>query len=132
MKKVSAGIICRNGKMLICQRPEGKTLAGYWEFPGGKLEEGETMPECLKRELKEELGIDAQIGKFFMESVYKYDFGEIALSVYFAEIDAAQELILNVHPRVEWIDPADLDKYTFAPADLPITAELKKYFAKLH
>ena len=72
--------------MLICQRPEGKTLAGYWEFPGGKLEEGETMPECLKRELKEELGIDAQIGNFFMESVYKYDFGEIALSVYFAEL----------------------------------------------
>ena len=130
MKKVAGGIICRNGRILICQRPEGKTLAGYWEFPGGKLEAGETMQDCLKRELKEELGIDAQIGSFFMESVYKYAFGEISLCAYFATIDSSQELVLNEHPRVEWIIPDDLDKYAFAPADLPITAALKKYFAE--
>ena len=67
MKKVSAGIVCRNGKILICQRPKGKSLAGFWEFPGGKLEEGESLQDCLKRELKEELDIEVAVGDFFME-----------------------------------------------------------------
>ena len=68
MKDVSAGIIVRNGKIFIAQRPEGKPLPNVWEFPGGKLEPGETLPQCLKRELKEELDVDAEIGEFIMNT----------------------------------------------------------------
>ena len=62
VKEVGTGIIVRNGKIFIGQRPEGKPLAGLWEFPGGKLEAGETIEQCLKRELKEELDVEAEIG----------------------------------------------------------------------
>lgn len=130
MKKVSAGIVCRNGKILICQRPEGKSLAGFWEFPGGKLEEGESLQDCLKRELKEELDIEVAVGDFFMESVYQYEFGEISLNAYFATLSADQEPVLKEHPQLAWINPKDLGAYAFAPADLPIVEALKKYFLK--
>ena len=130
MKKVSAGIVCRNGKMLICQRPKGKSLAGFWEFPGGKLEEGESLQDCLKRELKEELDIEVAVGDFFMESVYQYEFGEISLNAYFATLSADQEPVLKEHPQLAWINPKDLGAYAFAPADLPIVEALKKYFLK--
>ncbi len=128
MKKVSAGIVCRNGKILICQRPKGKSLAGFWEFPGGKLEEGESLQDCLKRELKEELDIEVAVGDFFMESVYQYEFGEISLNAYFATLSADQEPVLKEHPQLAWINPKDLGAYAFAPADLPIVEALKKYF----
>ena len=130
MKKVSAGIVCRNGKILICQRPKGKSLAGFWEFPGGKLEEGESLQGCLKRELKEELDIEVAVGDFFMESVYQYEFGEISLNAYFATLSADQEPVLKEHPQLAWINPKDLGAYAFAPADLPIVDALKKYFLK--
>ena len=130
MKKVSAGIVCRNGKILICQRPKGKSLAGFWEFPGGKLEEGESLQDCLKRELKEELDIEIAVGDFFMESVYQYEFGEISLNAYFATLSADQEPVLKEHPQLVWINPKDLGAYAFAPADLPIVEALKKYFLK--
>lgn len=130
MKKVSAGIVCRNGKILICQRPKGKSLAGFWEFPGGKLEEGESLQDCLKRELKEELDIEVAVGDFFMESVYQYEFGEISLNAYFATLSADQEPVLKEHPQLAWINPKDLGAYAFAPADLPIVEALKKYFLK--
>ena len=129
-KQVSTGIILHEGKILIGQRKRGKPQELLWEFPGGKQEEGETMPECLYRELKEELDIEVAVGDFFMESVYQYEFGEISLNAYFATLSADQEPVLKEHPQLAWINPKDLGAYAFAPADLPIVEALKKYFLK--
>ena len=70
---VTAAILVRDGKILIAQRKSSDHLAGKWEFPGGKIEYGETPEDCLKRELHEEFGIDTRIGVFLAESVYHYD-----------------------------------------------------------
>ena len=103
MKDVSAGIIVRNGKIFIAQRPEGKPLPNVWEFPGGKLEPGETLPQCLKRELKEELDVDAEIGEFIMNTTYGYASGEFRINVYRVHIPDDAEPKLNVHQNAAWV-----------------------------
>lgn len=125
MKDVSAGIIVRNGKIFIAQRPEGKPLPNVWEFPGGKLEPGETLPQCLKRELKEELDVDAEIGEFIMNTTYGYASGEFRINVYRVHIPNDAEPKLNVHQNAAWVTPAEMDNYEFPPADTDIIRHLK-------
>ncbi len=125
MKEVSAGIIVRNGKIFIAQRPEGKPLPNVWEFPGGKQEPGETLPQCLKRELKEELDVDAEIGDFLMDTTYGYQYGEFRINVYRVHISDNAELKLNVHQNAAWVTPAEMDAYEFPPADRDIIRRLK-------
>lgn len=124
MKKVTAAIIINNGKILIAQRAENQKLAGKWEFPGGKIEPGETPEECLKREINEELGIDIEVNDFFDESTYKYDTGAIRLLAYKSRwIDG--EYKLTVHSQIKWVKPHELENYEFAPADIPFVNKLK-------
>ncbi len=125
MITVIAAIINKDGKVLIAQRAQGQRLAGKWEFPGGKLEEGETPQECLKRELKEELDMDIEVGEYFGESVYHYQTGTIRLLFYRARM-LGGGCKLNVHSRVEWVEPRELAKYDFVPADLPIVDKLRE------
>lgn len=126
MKTVAAAILIRDKKIFIAQRPEGKSLAHFWEFPGGKQEPNETLPECLHRELSEELNIDAQIGNFFMTSSFSYDFGTIELHSYFATVSSDQQVISNEHENTAWVAPEELSNYNFAPADVEIVAALSK------
>lgn len=126
MKTVAAAILIRDNKIFIAQRPQGKSLAHFWELPGGKQEPGETLPECLKRELSEELNINAEIGDFFMTSVYKYDFGTIELHSYFATVSPEQKVISNEHENTAWVSPQELSSYNFAPADIEIITQLGK------
>ena len=70
--EVSAGILTRDGRVLACQRRVGQAHSGKWEFPGGKREPGETIEECLRRELREELGIDAELGAMVWRTEYSY------------------------------------------------------------
>lgn len=126
MKTVAAAILIRDKKIFIAQRPEGKSLAHFWEFPGGKQEPDETLPECLHRELSEELNIDAQIGDFFMTSSFSYDFGTIELHSYFATVSPDQQVISNEHENTAWVTPEELSNYNFAPADVEIVAALSK------
>ncbi len=128
MKDVSAGIITCNGKLLIAQRRHGKNQEYLWEFPGGKLEEGETLPQCLQREIKEELDKEITIGDFFMTSVYEYENGAIRLHAYFATTNKPEIPSHMDHEQVKWIDWAQIDDYTFAPADIPIKNALKKLY----
>ncbi len=125
MKDVSAGIIVRNGKVFIAQRPEGKPLPNVWEFPGGKLEAGETLPQCLKRELKEELSIEAEIGDFIMSTTYEYANGKFRINVYRVHIPDYVQPRLNVHQKAAWVTPAEMDDYEFPPADKDIIRHLK-------
>lgn len=125
-KKVAAGIISHGEKFLIAQRRHGKTCEYLWEFPGGKLEAGETMEQCLKRELMEELHLSITVGDYFMTSTYAYDFGTIELHAFFA---TCKENDLSFHPdheQARWVSLQEMDNYAFPPADKPILEALKK------
>ncbi len=126
VKQVSTGIIRHNGRILIGQRKRGKPQEFLWEFPGGKREPGETMPECLYRELKEEFGLETEIGDFIMTSPYDYETGSIVLHAYFVSAHDAEIKKLDAHEQYKWVMPSELSDYEFAPADRPIVAALLK------
>lgn len=123
MKEVTAAIIVHNGKVLIAQRSDGQ-MAGFWEFPGGKVEPGETYEECLRREIKEELNIEVEVKDLFGESRYQYEFGEIKLIAYECRWTGGQ-LVLNDHRRIAWVRPGEMDRYQYLPADIPLVSRLQ-------
>ena len=115
--KVTAGIIKSGNKILIARRKKGLHLAGFWEFPGGKIEENESPEFCLKRELSEELGIEVSVDEFFMENIHKYDDKTILLKSYKCRIESG-EISINAHDKIEWITTSEIKNYKFAPADI--------------
>lgn len=125
MKIVAAGIICNQGKILIAQRIRNKSLAYKWEFPGGKQEENESLEDCLKRELQEEMHLDIDVKEHYMDSKYDYDFGTICLKSFLAQSKTQNITFLDSHEAYKWIDVSELDNFEFAPADHPIVNALK-------
>ncbi|SDH10406.1 8-oxo-dGTP diphosphatase MutT [Winogradskyella thalassocola] len=115
---VAAAIIQKDNKIFIARRSPHKHLGGLWEFPGGKIEEGETDEECLYRELQEELGITINVKEFFMNNIHNYGNITINLKAYFCEIKSG-EITLSDHDQYLWVLKNELDNYEFAPADLP-------------
>lgn len=127
MKIVGTAIIVdEEGKILIGQRPEGKALAGLWEFPGGKQEEGETVEQCIIREIKEELDVKCCVGDFLMTVSKKYEHGDFKLMVYLTKIEDKENLKANVHQKLLWVTPKEMDNFEFPPADADIIAYLQK------
>lgn len=124
MKEVTAAIILKNNKVLIAQRAPGDKLAGKWEFPGGKIEPGETPQECLKREIREELDVDIEVSEFFGESIYTYHSGTIKLMAFWCKWISG-EFTLKVHSHIVWANRHELVLYDFAPADIPLVEKLK-------
>lgn len=120
---VTAAIIEKEGLIFAARRKGGKDLAGYWEFPGGKLEEGETPRQCLKRELREEFGIECTIGSFFDTSIHAYREKTIKLLCYFAA-HRKGEFRLTDHDQIIWLPPSGLPSLRWAPADLPLMNSL--------
>lgn len=125
MKDVTAAVIMNNDKALITRRAEGEKHAGWWEFPGGKVEEGESPEGCLQRELLEELEIEAEIGEKLTESIFAYATGAIRLLAYRATIITG-ELCLHVHDEYQWVSVSELTNYQLLPADIPIAEHLQK------
>jgi 8-oxo-dGTP diphosphatase len=119
MKVVTAAIIQDQGRFFVARRGPGEKLAGLWEFPGGKVEPGETLQESLKREIAEELGVEAIVGDVVTESHYKYEHGEILLVALQAEIKG-KDIKLSVHDREDWLFPEQILALELAPADIPI------------
>jgi 8-oxo-dGTP diphosphatase len=120
---VGAAII-ENGRVLACERADPPDVAGRWEFPGGKVEEGETEPEALIRECEEELGVHVQVGVRVGTDV-PLTHGWAVLKVYLAELqngDAPQRL---EHAELRWLGPDELDSVDWLPADAPIVAALR-------
>lgn len=119
-RDVAAGLIMCDGKILIGQRKHGKTLEYKWEFPGGKLEEGETLEECLARELMEEMKLKILVGEPFITSSYDYDFGTIVLHSFWAKCANRNIPAVLEHEQYKWVSLEELPQYDFAPADKPI------------
>jgi 8-oxo-dGTP diphosphatase len=119
MIEVTAAILERGSKIMIARRAHGKHLAGYWEFPGGKVELNETPESCLLRELNEEFEIEASIENFIGESIFEYPDKTIKLTAFTCKI-LSGEMKLNDHDRIEWIETEELSNYKLAPADIPL------------
>ncbi|MDX2354890.1 (deoxy)nucleoside triphosphate pyrophosphohydrolase [Stutzerimonas xanthomarina] len=125
--QVAAAVICQEGMVLITRRAPGEKLAGMWEFPGGKLEPGETPQSCIVRELREELGVESVAGEILTTSTFTYPGGAIELIAVTVLLRSAV-LSLQVHDRAEWVTPRELLGYELAPADIPIAEEIiRKY-----
>jgi len=116
MIEVTAAIICKGKEFLICQRPKGKNCELLWEFPGGKIESGETEEQCIVRECQEELGVTLRVIRKLTEVTYDYPGRTVHLHFFITEITAG-DLAKNEHHAFRWISPEKTSNYTFCPAD---------------
>ncbi len=125
MKIVLAAVIQQGERVLIVRRGPDQKQAGYWEFPGGKLESGETYSQCIEREILEELGLVIETGDLVATSDFEYPNGSIRLIGIRANIKRGS-LILSVHDQYEWALPSELRNFNLAPADIPIANEIQR------
>ncbi|WP_087003492.1 (deoxy)nucleoside triphosphate pyrophosphohydrolase [Brevibacterium yomogidense] len=128
MKKrivVVGAVLVRNGDVLCAQRSQDMTLPGMWEFPGGKLELGESAQQALVRELDEELAIEAEIGERVDETEYEYDFGVVNLTTYWGNIISGEPQARE-HAELRWLPIAELAQLDWAPADIPAVEKIIK------
>lgn len=125
MIEVTAAILIKDDKFLIAQRKANNKLPNKWEFPGGKVENDETPEQCLKREMKEEFGIDVSVGEFLAESVYDYDHISIKLLAYRTFWDDG-EIRIKAHQSIGWVTTDEIEHYDFAPADIPFVEKIRR------
>ncbi|MCT1577006.1 (deoxy)nucleoside triphosphate pyrophosphohydrolase [Oceanobacillus kimchii] len=132
MKKINVvgAIIISNEKILCAQRSDYKTLPSKWEFPGGKIELGETPQEALMREIIEEMNCIVEIGDQVVHTVHAYDFGEVHLTTFYCKLTKGEPL-LTEHKAIKWLDPSELSSLDWAPADLPAVEKVVKEFSNL-
>lgn len=121
---VAAIIKNAEDKILIAQRNLKKSQGGLWEFPGGKVEQGETQEQAIIREIKEELDMDIEYDSYFDEKVYEYPDKTIRLVALNCKMIGKDYKVLE-HENVEWISKEEFDNYTFAPADQFFIEKLK-------
>jgi 8-oxo-dGTP diphosphatase len=115
--RVAAAVIRNEGKYLLGKRPKHKSQGGFWEFPGGKIEQGETAQEALARELVEELdACKVTVGSLVGASDYNYGGFLVHIEAYWVTCDLASLKNLE-HDEIDWFTPRDFDQITLAPAD---------------
>ncbi|HKS37268.1 MAG TPA: (deoxy)nucleoside triphosphate pyrophosphohydrolase, partial [Verrucomicrobiae bacterium] len=113
---VAAGLVFRKGKLLIAQRRQGVHLGGLWEFPGGKREVGESFQDCLRRELREEVGIDVKIGALLGTVTHAYPEKTVHLKFYRCELRRQEPRALGCD-AIAWVGPDELGQFRFPAAD---------------
>ena len=117
---MTAGVIMKGTKTFIARRAPGQNLAGYWEFPGGKVEGDETLSECLERELLEELGIETESSEI-LTNVFHENIQLVALRCKIVK----GIVVLQVHDQCQWVEIQELTNYLLAPADMDIALYLQ-------
>ncbi len=125
MLLVTAAIIERNGLILAARRKPGCHMAGYWEFPGGKVEADETNEDCLARELSEEFGVHCKVGDFFGDSIYDYGTKIVKLLAYRVQ-HLSGTFQCRDHDRLCWLPAHKLPSLEWAPADMPFVVKLQE------
>jgi 8-oxo-dGTP diphosphatase len=125
MQDVLAAVIVREGSVLLAKRKPGGALGGKWEFPGGKLEEGESPEDGLRRELVEELGIEAEIGDFIATTTFNNGPKEYRLLAYFAVHRSGRIRALE-HDELRWVNPRDLSSFDLADSDRKLLPQITK------
>jgi A/G-specific adenine glycosylase len=120
---VAAAVVLREGKVLLARRPEGKLLGGMWEFPGGKRERGEALPACLRRELKEELGVAARVGAKIFAIDHGFSHFCITLHVFCCDLVRGRPRPIGV-ADVRWVRIHDLHRYPMGRADRIVAERL--------
>jgi 8-oxo-dGTP diphosphatase len=123
MIRVTAAVIEKNNKILIAQRKKEKHLGLKWEFPGGKIEDGESPESCLRRELKEEFGIETKIKDFIVKTRHQYPKVEIELLAYNVQYISGEFKLID-HEKIDWVNKEKLTNYDFAEADLDIIEKI--------
>ena len=123
--EVAAGLIYHDGRYLIAKRRTGVHLAGLWEFPGGKREQGETLEECLHRELFEELNIRIDIPVPFQ--IIRHEYPEKTVELHFFRCTIGEGLATPVDcAEIRWVHPSEMGNYQFPPADRPVIEALQR------
>ncbi len=123
--EVVAALLWRGDRFLICQRPANKARGLLWEFVGGKTEPGESGPEALVRECREELDITVSVGEVFTAVTHEYPDLTVHLTLYHARIDEGEPKLLE-HLAMRWIRVEEIPDYDFCPADVDILEKLQK------
>jgi len=124
MKRVVAGLIWKQGKILICQRTKHQTMPLKWEFPGGKIEEGEQPRDALRRELEEELGINAIVGNEIARIRHQYPNGNAVELRFYDVHEYSGEIENRIFRDMRWESPAELPAYDFLEADRELVKSL--------
>lgn len=124
MKQVVAALIFKDGKVLVCQRTRHQTMPLKWEFPGGKIEEGEQPRDALRRELDEELGIEASVGDEVARIRHQYKNGSSVELRFFIVRDYKGELENKIFKDMRWADRSELPSFDFLEADLELVKDL--------
>ena len=122
----ACALIDRDGRILLTERPAGKPLAGYWEFPGGKVETGETPEETVVRELSEEIGIDTQTSCLapIAFASHGYEDFHLLMPLFVCRKWSGTPRGLEGQ-RIDWVRPQRLSQYKLPPADIPLAAQLR-------
>ncbi|HKW16785.1 MAG TPA: (deoxy)nucleoside triphosphate pyrophosphohydrolase [Terriglobales bacterium] len=124
MKRVVAALIWQDGNLLVCQRTKHQTMPLKWEFPGGKIEEGEQPRDALRRELDEELGISAVIGDEVARIRHKYPNGNSVELRFYDVREYEGKLENRIFREIRWTEPAKLPDFDFLEADLELVRGL--------
>ncbi len=126
MVEVVAGLIYRDKKVLIAKRSTGDpNVLGKWEFPGGKVEPGETDEEALEREFKEEFELEIKVNKFLINNIYEYPTKIVNLKFYYCDYIAG-DFKLHDHSEYKWVNIEYLTNYDLAPADILLAKYVKE------
>lgn len=128
--EVVAALIRKDGRFLVCQRPPHKARALLWEFPGGKIEPGETPQEALVREIKEELDTEIEVVDYLETVEYDYPNFHLSMDCFFCTIKSG-ELVLKEHEAARWLTADTLDSVDWLPADRGLIKAIKDYIERI-